>query len=118
MPLVLRGDGAHVSVLPWCAAPQRLKITELFHPHPAIADSEGRLLRVSRYLGDREDERHLRLSVWEDVGSDRSRAEAAISRDEDEAGRLAAFLHAGEPPPPPPRERYRASRHKRRGTLL
>jgi len=100
---------------PWCAAPQRLKLTELFRPHPAIADGEGRLLRVSRYFGDREEERHLRLSVWEDLGSARSRAETAISLDEDEAGRLAAFLREGEPPP---EERCRASRHRRRGTLL
>ena len=84
---------------PWCAAPQRLKLTELFCPHPAIPDGEGRLLRVSRYLGDREEERHVRLSVWEDLGSDRSRAETAISLDGDEAARLAAFLRESEPPP-------------------
>jgi hypothetical protein len=100
---------------PWCAAPQRLKITELFRPHSAIADGEGRLLRVSRYLGDREEERHVRLSVWEDLGSDRSRAEAAISLDDDEADRLAAFLRESEPPA---QERCRVSRLRRRGTLL
>jgi hypothetical protein len=100
---------------PWCAAPQRLKITELFRPHSAIADGEGRLLRVSRYLGDREEERHVRLSVWEDLGSDRSRAEAALSLDDDEAGRLATFLRESEPPR---QERCRGSRLRRRGTLL
>lgn len=100
---------------PWCAAPQRLKITELFRPHPAIADGEGRLLRVSRYFGEREEDRHLRLSVWEDVGSDRSRAETAISLDEEEAGRLAAFLRESEPPP---QERCWASRLRRLGALL
>jgi hypothetical protein len=100
---------------PWCAAPQRLKITELFRPHPAIADGEGRLLRVSRYFGDREQEGHVRLSVWEDLGSERSRAEAAISLDDGEALRLATFLRESEPPT---QERCRASRHRRRGTLL
>jgi hypothetical protein len=100
---------------PWCAAPQRLKITELFHPHPAIADSDGRLLRISRYLGDREDERHVRLSVWQDLGSERTRTEAAISIDESEAGRLASFLRESEPQPQAPR---RASRLRRPGTLL
>jgi hypothetical protein len=100
---------------PWCATPQRLKITELFHPHPAIADGEGRLLRISRYLGERDDERHVRLSVWQDLGSERSRAEAAISIDETEAGRLASFLRESEPPPHEPR---RASRLRRLGTLL
>jgi hypothetical protein len=100
---------------PWCSTPQRLKITELFRPHPAIADGEGRLLRVSRYLGEREEDRHLRLSVWEDVGSNRSRAETAISLDEREAGRLSAFLRASEPPQ---QGRCRASRLRRLGTLL
>jgi len=71
---------------PWCAAPQRLKITEFFHPHPAIADSDGRLLRISRYLGDREGEQHVRLRVWQDLGSERTRTKAAISIDEAEAG--------------------------------
>ena len=53
----------------WCTAPQRLKITGLFHPHPGIADGEGKLLRISRYRGDRGEERHVRLSVWENPGS-------------------------------------------------
>jgi hypothetical protein len=100
---------------PWCAAPQRLKITEVFRPHPAIADSDGRLLRVSRYLGEREAERHLRLSVWEDFGSDRSRAEMAISLDEDEAARLAAFVRESQPPP---QERCNAARLRRWGRFF
>ncbi len=48
-------------------------------------------MRVSRYL----DERHVRFSVW----NDRGEAEAALSLDEPEAERLAAFLA------PTPRQR-------------
>jgi hypothetical protein len=62
---------------------------------------------VSRYLGDREHERLVRLSVWQELGSERFRAEAAISVDEAEAGRLASFLRESEPP-----------RRKRRGEPL
>jgi hypothetical protein len=66
---------------PWCGAAQRRKLVEFFWPHPL---SPGRALRVSRYLGD---ERHIRFSVWDD-----GVARAAVSLDEAEALRLAAFL--------------------------
>jgi hypothetical protein len=73
---------------PWCATPQRSKIVDFFWP---AAFDRGRALRVSRYL----DEHHVRFSVWDEDGT----AEAAVSIDEAEAARLAAFLAgAGERP--------------------
>ena len=66
---------------PWCAAPQRVKLVEFFG---GCGDDAGRALRVSRYVS----EGHVRFSVWDETG----RAEAAVSIDEDEARRLAAFL--------------------------
>jgi hypothetical protein len=72
---------------PWCAAPQRRKLVEFFRPHPR---DEGKALRVSRYLTD---EPHVRFSVWNAEGV----AEAALSLEEQEAERLAAFLVAPEP---------------------
>jgi hypothetical protein len=66
---------------PWCGLAQRRKIVEFFWPH---ANSAGRALRVTRYLGE---ERHVRFSVW-----DEGVARAAVSIGEDEAARLAAFL--------------------------
>jgi hypothetical protein len=44
----------------------------------------GRALRVSRYLH----ERRVRFSVWDESGT----ARAAVSLDEQEAARLAAFV--------------------------
>lgn len=79
---------------PWCAAPQRLKLTEFFAAHER---DRGRALRVSRYLGE---ERHVRFSVWDEHGV----AQAAVSIGEDEAGRLARFLAQ------PRRPRRRGSR--------
>jgi hypothetical protein len=70
---------------PWCATPRRLKFVEFFRAHPDIDDS--RALRVSRYFGPEEADRHVRFSVWTD-----DTAEAAVSLPEDEAGRLARFL--------------------------
>jgi hypothetical protein len=67
---------------PWCAAPQRRKLVEFFRAHPR---EDGRALRVSRYLTD---DPHVRFSVWSAEGV----AEAAVSLEEDEAARLAAFL--------------------------
>jgi hypothetical protein len=67
---------------PWCAAPQRRKLVEFFRAHPR---DEGKALRVSRYLSE---EPHVRFSVWSPDGV----AEAAVSLDEREAGRLADFL--------------------------
>ena len=71
---------------PWCAAPQRRKLVEFFRAHER---DHGKALRVSRYL----DERHVRFSVWDESG----RAEAAVSLDEREAGRLARFLGPARP---------------------
>lgn len=67
---------------PWCAAPQRLKLTEFFVAHER---DRGKALRVSRYLGE---ERHVRFSVWDEEGV----AEAAVSLGEAEARRLVRFL--------------------------
>jgi hypothetical protein len=66
---------------PWCAAPQRRKLVEFFRG--ADAD-ERRALRVSRYLP----EERVRVSVWDDSGT----ARAAVTLDDEEAGRLAEFL--------------------------
>ena len=85
-----RGCGRQVEAsfrfCPWCAAPQRVKVVDFFRAHPGIEGDGRRALRVSRYVGTPE--RHVRFSVWNESG----RAEAAISLDEVEAERLAAFL--------------------------
>ena len=70
---------------PWCAAPQRKKLVEFF---VGVDQDAGRAIRVSRYLP----ERRVRFSVWDENG----RARAAVSLDEEEAARLAAFV---APPP-------------------
>jgi hypothetical protein len=67
---------------PWCAAPQRSKLVEFFRAHPL---DEGKALRVSRYLNEQP---HVRFSVWSEDGV----AQAAVSLEEDEAGRLSLFL--------------------------
>ena len=76
---------------PWCAAPQRRKLVEFFR---GADDDERRALRVSRYLP----ERRVRFSVWDETGT----ARAAVSLDDEEAGRLAAYL---APTPQPARAR-------------
>jgi hypothetical protein len=76
---------------PWCAAPQRRKLVEFFR---GVGDDERRALRVSRYLP----ERRVRFSVWDETGT----ARAAVSLDDEETVRLAAYL---APPPQPPRTR-------------
>ena len=76
---------------PWCATPQRLKLVEFFRPHPSLERARGKALRVSRYLGGGDQETHVRFSVWDETG-ELLRAEAAVSLDEAEAARLAAFL--------------------------
>ena len=81
---------------PWCAAPQRLKLVEFFRAHRA--DEATRSLRVSRYLHDAPDERHVRFSIW-DASADKARVEAAVSLSDDEAERLARFLLDSAPPP-------------------
>jgi hypothetical protein len=72
---------------PWCAAPQRRKLVEFFRAHPR---DEGKALRVSRYLTE---DPHVRFSVWNADGV----AEAAVSLEEEEAERLAAFLATQNP---------------------
>ena len=75
---------------PWCSAPQRRKLVEFFRPHAEVPTDEGKALRVSRYFGATEAERHVRFSVWNETGE----AEAAVSLDEEEAQRLASFVQA------------------------
>jgi hypothetical protein len=77
---------------PWCASPQRRKLVEFFRPHAAIERDRGKALRVSRYLGTTDDERHTRFSVWSHSG----RAEGVVSLDEDETARLTRFLLGAE----------------------
>jgi hypothetical protein len=74
---------------PWCAAPQRRKLVELFR---GTDGDSHRALRVSRYLP----ERRVRFSVWDETG----RARGVISLDEEEAARLGRFV--APPPEPPP----------------
>jgi hypothetical protein len=76
-----KGVEASFRFCPWCGVAQRSKLVEFFRPHP---NSPGRALRVSRYLGD---EPQVRFSVW-----DNGVARAAVSLDDEEAARLAAFL--------------------------
>ncbi len=71
---------------PWCAAPQRSKLVEFFRAHALIRG--GGALRVSRYTGAGEEERHVRFSVWNPTGE----AQAAVSLDDSEADRLGRFL--------------------------
>jgi len=71
---------------PWCAAPQRLKLVEFFRTRETDA-----ALRVSRYLHDELDERHVRFSIWSS-SPDQARVDAAVSLEDDEADRLGRFL--------------------------
>lgn len=82
---------------PWCAAAQRLKLVELFPSHPSIEPDRPKALRVSRYLGSTDDERHVRFSLWTDVSEQTTVAESAVSLEESEAERLAHFLLSGSP---------------------
>jgi hypothetical protein len=74
---------------PWCGERRRTKIVEFFRGHPRI--DSGRALRVSRYLGHHSADSHVRFSVWADT-VDSAHAEAAVSLEQAEATRLAAFL--------------------------
>ena len=76
---------------PWCSAPQRLKVVEFFRPHPGIARDRTKALRVSRYFGARDEEQHVRFSVWEETTTT-ARVAGAVSLDDAEAERLARFL--------------------------
>jgi hypothetical protein len=79
---------------PWCGRAQRVKVTEFFFGHTAIEGDARRALRVSRYLGEETDERHVRFSVWSESEVGKTRVEAAVSLDESEAERVARFLAA------------------------
>ena len=68
---------------PHCGTAQRTKIVEYFRGHPDVGDGG---LRVSVYLTE---PRHARLSVWRG-----DEAQAVISLDPRESGRLARFLLA------------------------
>jgi hypothetical protein len=72
---------------PWCALPQRRKLVEFFR---GVDEDEGRALRVSRYLP----ERRVRFSVWDETGT----ARAAVSLDDEESAKLAAYLAPPRPP--------------------
>jgi len=90
---------------PWCGTAQRVKLVDFFRPHPLLESDRAKALRVSRYFGDAEDERQVRLSIWHELEGDRAQADAAISLDVGEAARLAGFLANGgdtaaERPPP------------------
>lgn len=78
---------------PWCAAPLRRKLVEFFFARPGLASDEGKALRVSRYLGPEDSDRHVRFSVWDESG----RAEGAVSISDEEAVRLAHFLQPRAP---------------------
>ena len=57
----------------------------------------SKALRVSRYLHDDLEERHVRFSIWE-ASPDKARVEAAVSLEDDEAERLGQFLLDSAPP--------------------
>ena len=73
---------------PWCGVPQRSKLVEFFHAHALVPGDRGKALRVTRYAGPTDEERHVRFSVWNDEG----RAEGAVSLDDAEAERVASFV--------------------------
>lgn len=88
---------------PWCGQAQRVKVTEFFFGHEAVEGSARRALRVSRYLGESPDDRHVRFSVWREGDPGQTRVEAVVSLDEAEADRVARFLaHALEQAPTEP----------------
>ena len=71
----------HFRFCPHCGKSQRTKIVEYFQGHPEVGDGG---LRVSVYLSE---PRHTRLSVRHG-----DEAQAVISLDPDESGRLGRFL--------------------------
>jgi hypothetical protein len=81
-----RASEARFRFCPWCGAAQRRKIVEFFRAHPS---NSARALRVSRYYGE---DPQVRFSVWDD-----GVAQAAVSLDEEESRRLAAFITATAP---------------------
>jgi hypothetical protein len=74
---------------PWCGAAQRVKIVEFFAAHALVEDDPEKALRVSRYLADAEESRHVRFSIW---SGRPPQAEAAVSLSDEEAERMARFL--------------------------
>jgi hypothetical protein len=66
---------------PWCGAPLRIKVTELF------GGADGKALRVSRYFGDEDTPAQLRFSIWSGESAD-----AVISLSTEEAERLSRFV--------------------------
>jgi hypothetical protein len=83
---------------PWCATPQRVKLVEFFRAHTGI-DAPEKSLRVSRYLDDQVEERHVRFSIWR-ASTEKAKAEAAVSLDDEEAERLGHFLLDSAPAEP------------------
>jgi hypothetical protein len=71
---------------PWCGAVQRRKLVDFFLGHPTI--DPGRTLRVSRYVATRDQDPHVRFSIWDEWGE----ARGVVSLTESEAERLALFL--------------------------
>ena len=71
----------HFRFCPHCGKSQRTKIVEYFQGHRDVGDGG---LRVSVYLTE---PRHARLSVWHG-----EEAQAVISLDPEESGRLGRFL--------------------------
>jgi hypothetical protein len=71
---------------PWCGVVQRRKLVDFFLGHPTI--DAGRTLRVSRYIATRDQEPHVRFSIWDESGE----ARGVVSLSENEAERLALFL--------------------------
>ena len=76
-----------LSVLPMVRRASTVQAGRVLPPAPRHR-GRRRTRLVSRYLGVRPDERHVRFSVWDEDGV----AEAVISLDEAEADRLARFL--------------------------
>jgi hypothetical protein len=74
---------------PWCGTAQRLKIVEYFPAFRFDPSVETKGLRVSRYLSP---PRHVRFSVWS-----AGEVKAAVSLDDADARRLAAFLDGTDP---------------------
>jgi hypothetical protein len=74
---------------PWCGVIQRRKLVDFFLGHPTL--DPGRTLRVSRYVATRDQEPHVRFSIWDEHGE----ARGVVSLTVPEAERLAVFLGVG-----------------------
>ena len=71
---------------PWCGTVQRRKLVDFFFGHPTL--DPGRTLRVSRYVATRDQDPHVRFSIWDEHGE----ARGVVSLTDAEAERLALFL--------------------------